>query len=91
MNATPYLYNVPADLACFAPLLKAFGVRDAFGCSDFVQVRQCPSSSPTYSIFRKSYCFKLPYSILLCFSYINMKKELMFRLLFFGYAHVTRC
>jgi hypothetical protein len=83
VNATPYLYNVPADLACFAPLLKAFGVRDAFGCSDFVQVRQCPSSPPTYSILQKSYP-----PLLQLYQY---EKKLMFGLLFFGYAHVTRC
>lgn len=40
VNATPYLYSVPADLACFAPLLKAHGVRASFGAGDFVQVLQ---------------------------------------------------
>lgn len=40
MNATPYLYSVPPDLACFAPLLKSLGVRESFGASDFVQVLQ---------------------------------------------------
>eukprot|EP00624_Nannochloropsis_granulata_P006097 evm.model.NODE_4411_length_24991_cov_22.225641.5 len=38
VNATPYLYTVPPDLACFAPLLKTLGVRASFGPSDFVQV-----------------------------------------------------
>jgi hypothetical protein len=44
VNAAPYLYTVPPDLACFAPLLKSFGVRDSFGSSDFVQVRNDPSA-----------------------------------------------
>lgn len=34
-NAAPYLYAVPPDLACFATLLKRFGVRPSFGPSDF--------------------------------------------------------
>lgn len=34
-NAAPYLYSVPPDLACFATLLKRFGVRQSFGPSDF--------------------------------------------------------
>lgn len=40
VNATPFLYSVPADLACFSPLLKAHGVRPAFEAGDFVQVLQ---------------------------------------------------
>lgn len=38
VNATPYLYSVPPDLACFSALLKAHGVRESFGSTDFVQV-----------------------------------------------------
>ena len=38
VNATPYLYSVPPDLACFSPLLKTMGVRQSFGSGDFVQV-----------------------------------------------------
>lgn len=34
-NAAPYLYAVPPDLACFATLLRRFGVRSSFGPSDF--------------------------------------------------------
>lgn len=34
-NAAPYLYAVPPDLACFATLLRRFGVRPSFGPSDF--------------------------------------------------------
>jgi len=43
VNATPYLYSVPPDLACFSPLLKTMGVRQAFGSSDFIQV--CPANN----------------------------------------------
>lgn len=42
INAAPYLYSVPPDLACFSPLLKSMGVRQSFGCSDFVQVGKKP-------------------------------------------------
>mmetsp|Transcript_18718 Transcript_18718/g.38290 ORF Transcript_18718/g.38290 Transcript_18718/m.38290 type:complete len:3824 (+) Transcript_18718:165-11636(+) len=38
INASPYLFTVPPDLACFSTLLKNFGVRDKFGTSDFCQV-----------------------------------------------------
>ena len=37
-NATPYLYSVPPDLACFGNLLRSFGVRSQFGTSDYCQV-----------------------------------------------------
>ena len=38
INASPYLFTVPPDLACFSTLLKSFGVREKFGTSDFCQV-----------------------------------------------------
>jgi len=38
INASPYLYTVPPDLACFSNLLKTFGVRQKFTSSDFCQV-----------------------------------------------------
>ena len=40
INATPYLYTVPPDLASFKNLLSIFGVRHTFGSSDFCQVLQ---------------------------------------------------
>jgi len=38
INATPFLYSVPPDLACFRSLLGNFGVRQSFGSSDFQSV-----------------------------------------------------
>ena len=37
-HAAPYLHAVPGDLASFGPLLRRFGVRSAFGPSDFIGV-----------------------------------------------------
>jgi sacsin len=38
VNAAPYLYTVPTDLAVFSNLLEAFGVRRNLSASDFRQV-----------------------------------------------------
>lgn len=38
INATPYLFTVPPDLACFNNLLTYFNVRATFGSSDFCLV-----------------------------------------------------
>ena len=38
INATPYLYTVPPDLACFRNLLSIFGVRRSFQSSDYAMV-----------------------------------------------------
>ena len=38
LNATPYLFTVPPDLACFKNLLTHFKVRNTFGSSDFCLV-----------------------------------------------------
>ena len=38
INASPYLFTVPPDLACFSNLLKSFGVRQKFGTTDFCEV-----------------------------------------------------
>jgi sacsin len=38
INATPYLFTVPPDLACFKSLLTFFNVRNTFGSSDFCLV-----------------------------------------------------
>ncbi len=38
INATPYLFTVPPDLACFKNLLTHFSVRSTFGSSDFCLV-----------------------------------------------------
>lgn len=40
INAMPYLYTVPPDLACFRNLLSVFGVRKKFSSSDFCEVLQ---------------------------------------------------
>uniref|UniRef100_A0A7S2UD61 U-box domain-containing protein n=1 Tax=Attheya septentrionalis TaxID=420275 RepID=A0A7S2UD61_9STRA len=40
INAVPYLFTVPPDLAVYRSLLKTFGVRDSFGSSDFCDVLQ---------------------------------------------------
>merc|ERR1712232_332851 len=40
INASPYLYTIPPDLACFKNLLSIFGVRKTFGSSDFCEVLQ---------------------------------------------------
>jgi len=38
INAHPYLFTVPPDLACFRNLLSAFSIRDTFGSSDYCLV-----------------------------------------------------
>ncbi len=38
INASPYLMEVPPDLACFKNLLNLFNVRDTFGSSDYCLV-----------------------------------------------------
>uniref|UniRef100_A0A7S3QAL4 Uncharacterized protein n=1 Tax=Chaetoceros debilis TaxID=122233 RepID=A0A7S3QAL4_9STRA len=38
INAHPYLFTVPPDLACYRNLLSAFNIRDTFGSSDYCLV-----------------------------------------------------
>jgi sacsin len=38
INAVPYLFTVPPDLACFRNLLSIFNVRETFGSSDYCLV-----------------------------------------------------
>ena len=38
INAQPYLFTVPPDLACFRNLLSAFSIRHTFGSSDYCMV-----------------------------------------------------
>ena len=38
INATPYLFTVPSDLACFRNLLANFSIRNTFGSSDYCLV-----------------------------------------------------
>lgn len=38
INAQPYLFTVPPDLACFRNLLSAFNIRTTFGSSDYCMV-----------------------------------------------------
>lgn len=40
INAAPYLFTVPPDLACFRNLLSIFQVRNTFGSSDYCLVLQ---------------------------------------------------
>jgi len=38
INAQPYLFTVPPDLACFRNLLSSFNIRKTFGTSDYCMV-----------------------------------------------------
>jgi len=38
INASPYLFTIPPDLACFKNLLSIFRVRQTFGSSDYCEV-----------------------------------------------------
>lgn len=38
INAQPYLFTVPPDLACFRNLLSTFNIRQTFGSSDYCMV-----------------------------------------------------
>ena len=53
INAPPYLYTVPPDIASFKNLLSIFGVRHTFGSSDFCQVLQRMSKEDGKAAKRK--------------------------------------
>ncbi len=55
INATPYLFTVPPDLACFKNLLQFFNVRDKFGSSDFCLVLTRMAEEQKYDKIRNEW------------------------------------